>query len=327
MTHRFKTLAVLAVMSSMAAPAAFAETYVKDNGLFHLQLNDYGPLVTSLSINGLPVVTHANLGADLQFTTRSQAGDGYNPTQGGDCQGNPSVLTGAIANWSGAMLGTPSANGVLLGIDPRLYNEPAYPGCNGTGAIAPYDFNFGVTLGDQTHVSKQILVLDMSVKKDNTTAPDLRKDLSELPAMFVNNATLRYAYYSDDTYPADGLVWKRLDVTVNGLDTHDSRQWPFLADNFKAGRAIALCDRADADVSLTMGNCVTLYSHEVASLSASHRDTLTLLAVLGDVAPSVISDANWHTHRRLILAGNLGTASACAAWAEQHFPLADWSRW
>lgn len=307
---------------------------VLDNGVIRIRMNDIAPLITGMWVNGRLVVPHDNIGADFQMNTRSSRGDGYNPNQGGDCRGNPSILR-AIYNWNGVSPGTPAEHGALMEIDPRNYNEPAYPGCLGTGEVTPYDMKFGVTLGDSVTAPRSLMVIDMSIRKDaGSVAEDLVKNLSELPVIFFDNAALMYVYYSVDTTPADGQDFRPMQVATPTANTHDTRLWPALTNYFIAdpARVIMLCDRADAVASPTVGNCVGLYSHEGSQMQVSRRDgtlhNLTLItSIIRDPADPVIEDYDEHTQRRLLVVGTPDTVAATIAWAEEHLAASDWKRW
>src|SRR5207244_673127 len=180
-----------------------ATTYTKNNGVIKIDLNQFGyPMITSMYILDSLVVPHDNAGADFQMTGRSRYGNAYNPTQGGDCNGNPSRLTGILPNWS-AVTGIPPANGILLGIDPRNYNEPDR--CLGRGDLLPYNFNFGVTLGNGSILPREMMVLDLSIQPE-AGSQELLKALSELPVAFPKTTVMRYAYYS-----VDGSSFSRLE--------------------------------------------------------------------------------------------------------------------
>ncbi len=308
---------------------------VLDNGVIRIQMNDVAPMITRMWVNGLLAVPHDNTGADFQMSARSAKGDAYNPTLGGDCRGNPSVLR-AKSNWNGVTPGTPATYGLMLEVDPRNYNEPVHPaGCLGPGEILPYDMKFGVTLGDNVIAPRQLLILDLSIRKDaGSTAEDIVKGLSELPVIYLDNTLYRYAYYSADATPGDGQTFQTMQGSSNAGLTHDTRQWPDLTNFFVTApsRVIMLCDRADAVQAPSMGNCVAIYSHESAQVQASRRMTvlnsLTLITVINrDEAAPTISDFEEHTQRRLVVVGNPDTVAAGIAWAEEHLPPSGWRRW
>ena len=330
MKHIFLSVALL------ASVAASAQEFEKDNGVIRIKLNEaiapYGtnsPMITNMWIAGRKVVPHDNAGADFQMTSRSSQGNNYNPTQGGDCAGRTSVLTGSIPNWNGAQLGTPASNGILLGIDPLLYDEPGLSGtCNGgQPGVAPYDMAFGVTLGDGIAVPREAMVVDMSIRKDGPASPDLVKALSELPVAFVDVNFLRYAYYS-----VDGVNFQQLQGSTGPSFSHDIKQWLWNENFERSGHAIALCDRADAIEQPAQGTCMAFYAHEFTRVYASRRqgspNELALMSVLGDnAAAPTISDTQWHTARRLVAVGNLSTVAAVIAHAEQNYPASGWARW
>ncbi|MGH8082030.1 MAG: hypothetical protein ACREP7_15760 [Lysobacter sp.] len=328
------------LIAALLPVAASAAPYEKDNGIIRIRLNENvapsytnSPMITGLWILGRNAVPHDNAGADFQMSTRSSLGNLYNPTQGGDCAGYPSLLSGVIPNWNGAQIGTLVGNGILLGIDPKLYNEPTTPGtCLGAASIAPYDMNFGVTLGDGVAMPREAMVLDLSIRKDAASAPDLVKALSELPVAFVDVNFLRYAYYSDDATPLNGSQFHRFEVSTATGTTHDIKRWPWTENFQRDGHAIALCDRPDMIENPTQGTCMAFYAHERTRVYASHRqgalNELALMSVLGDnPAAPTIGNTQWHTARRLVAVGHLGGVSAVITHAEQNFPAASWARW
>ena len=297
-------------------------------------MNDYAPIITSMWVMGKLAVPHDNIGADFQMTARSSKGDAYNPTQGGDCRGNPSILR-SMSDWNAIAPGTPVAHGVMLEVDPRDYNEPTHPGCLGAGNILPYDMRFGVTLGDGRGAPKELMVLDMSIRKEaGSAAEDIVKGLSELPVLYLDNATFRYAYYSVDINPADGQDFQPMRAaTASGL-THDTRSWPAMTNYFitDPARPIMHCDRADAVESPLLGSCVAIYSHEGVQVQASHRlgakyDLTSITAIIRDDIEPLIKDYEFHTQRRLVAVGNPDTVAASIAWAEANLAPGDWKRW
>jgi len=189
-----KKSASLIAFCLFVATTCPAEVYTKSNDIISVEINRNYPIITSFRINGTLVVPDDNAGADFQMTARSIDGNAYNPTQGGDCRGNASILTGVIPNWDGAGFGIPASNGILLGVSPRNYNE-TYT-CLGAGEILPYAFNFGITLGDGIHFPQEMMAVDMSIKK-NSGAKDVIKNMSELPAAFPYSSLMRYAFYAD----------------------------------------------------------------------------------------------------------------------------------
>jgi hypothetical protein len=308
---------------------------VLDNGVIRLVMNDLAPIVTQMWVAGLPAVPHDNIGADLQMSARSSKGDGYNPTQGGDCRGTPSVLR-AIEPWNGVDPTVPAAYGTLLDIAPRNYNEPSYPGCLGVGDILPYDMRFAVTLGDGRHMPKELMLLDMSIRKQQgSTAEDIVKGLSELPVIYFDNTIFRYAYYSVDSDPLDGQDFQPFRVaTSSGTTTNDTQQWPVLTNYPVDGlaRVLMLCTRDDATTRPQDGLCVAIYSHEGSQMQASRRNgaihSLTALAAIGgNEDQPLITDFDFHTQRRLVVVGNPDTVASGIAWAETWLKPDGWQRW
>ncbi|MGO1002967.1 hypothetical protein [Lysobacter sp. CA196] len=330
-----KRLSLLIALLLPTMAAAQDQDFEKDNGVIRIRLNEKvlpfmtrTPMITGLWIAGRQAVTHDNAGADFQMTTRGTAGNEYNPTQGGDCTGRTSLLTGSIPNWDGAQLGTPASHGILLGIDPLLYDEPGLSGsCDGgEEAAAPYDMAFGVTLGDGFAMPREAMMLDMSIRKDHPGAKNLVKALSELPVAFVDVNFLRYAYYS-----LNGSQFQRFQVAT-ASPGHDIKQWPWNDNQFQSGHAIALCDRPDMVERPNQGTCMAFYSHEPTLVSASRRqgspNELALMTMLGDDDFSTqIVDSQWHTARRLVAVGHLTSVAAVIAHAEQHLPASSWASW
>lgn len=331
-----KRLSLLIALLLPTMAAAQDQTFEKDNGVIRIRLNERvlpfmtrAPMITGLWIAGRQAVPHDNAGADFQMTARGTEGNEYNPTQGGDCTGRTSLLTGAIPDWSGAQLGTPASHGILLGIDPLLYDEPGLSGTceGGTEGSAPYDMAFGVTLGDGFAMPREAMMLDMSIRKDFSGAKDLVKALSELPVAFVDVDFLRYAYYS-----VNGAQFQRFEVAASSGLGHDIKHWPWNQNYFQSGHAIALCDRPDMVEQPSQGTCMAFYSHEPTLVSASRRQgsphELALMTMLGDddFATRIV-DSEWHTARRLVAVGHLTSVAAVIAHAEQHVPASAWPSW
>lgn len=309
--------------------------YELDNGLIRIRMDDVAPIITQMWVAGTPAVVHDNIGADFQMTARSTKGDAYNPTQGGDCAGIPSVVRQVFPHWNAVDAGTPATQGLLLDILPRNYNEPSYPGCLGQGALLPYEMRFGVTLGDGRQMPRELMLVDMSIQKDaGSAAEDIVKGLSELPVIYLDNTTFRYAYYSADETPTDGQAFQPMRVATADGNSHDTQRWLGLT-NFRVDQpahVIMLCDRDDAVTNPGVGRCVAIYSHEAVLMQASRRDgamhSLTLIeAVQEDANDPLISDFNLHTQRRLIVVGNPDTVASGIAWAETWLDKTGWRRW
>jgi hypothetical protein len=321
---------ILILTSLLTVPSyTLADTYIKDNGIIKIKINEPHPngvrypLISSVYITNQRVMPPDNAGADFQITTRSSKGNLWNPTLGGDCRQNPSKLTSVVPNWVGAGLpDIPSSNGILIGVKPRLYNEPGLSGCLGDGDFVPVRFNFGVTLGDGPGLPKQGMIIDMSVKRD-VGAEVLRKHASEFPVAFPYANLMRYAYYS-----VDGKNFLPFEVDYS----NDTNVWPVGVNYKKEGRAIALCQTKRSQLDGTV--CMAFYSHTSTTMTLSLRDSgskqlnlMTLLAASEKNAlqqSDRISDYQWHTKRALMAVGRIGTIKAVISIAESK--IDDWGR-
>ena len=322
-----------------------AGVFTKDNGIIRINLNEGGyPMITSMYITGIEVLSHDNAGADFQITSRRVTeGASYNPTQGGDCTGSPSRLTGYLPNWTGGGLDIDPQNGILLGVDPRNYNE--FSGsCHGQGAILPYDFNFGVTLGDDAHLPKQMMIIDMSIRREEGSEV-LAKRLSEVPVAFPKTSFMRYAYFSRDGQTFDTfrtcLGWSYVGhgqwaCTGGYRLSNDVSQWAYGELIPGTGRAVMLCNIPDALERPDEGICMAFYSHFDTLYEISRRrggEDLTLVTMVGHYSSTidtndpnqVISDFNWHTLRRIMAVGNVNTVKAVISIANQR--ITDWGNW
>lgn len=302
-----------------------------DNGVIRLRLNDHAPIATQMWVSGDIAVPHDNVGADFQMTARGDKGDGYNPTQGGDCSGARSLLNSATPGWNVVTGDATARHGLMLGIQPRNYNEPAYPGCLGPGELLPYDMRFGVTLGDGDTMPRELMLVDMGIQRhSNSTAEPIVKSLSELPVLYLDNTRYRYAYFSVDHEPVDGLRFEPMRAHA----THDTRAWERLTNHFvpEPARAIMLCDRGGALETPDVGRCVALYAHYGVTVQASHRrgalPDLTLITTIPiDSAEPRITDHALHTERRLVAVGSPRTVSAAIAWGAANMRPDAWARW
>lgn len=315
----------LAVITSATSTTVSSAAYVKDNGIIRVRLNDYNyPIITGMWITGALAVPHDNVGADFQMAARSIHGDAYNPTQGGDCTGTPSLLKSVIPNWDGTGFGISPLNGIHMTIQPRNYNEPSYPGCAGVGALLPYDFEFGITLGDNIRMPKEMMVIDMSIRRHPGSEP-IVKQISEMPVAYVRSDYLRYAYYSEDGVNFQAMTEKN----SSGLYTHDTRQWPYLTNMYRIGRSIMLCTLSDAIQRSTQGICMAFYSDKSVPLVVSHRRgaryDLTLLGATGSADGSQIADYEKHSLRRIMMVGNVG--SVASGFTQAKYLFSDWGNW
>lgn len=182
---------------------------------------------------------------------------------------------------------------------------------------------------------RQLMVLDMSIRKEvGSAAEDLVKGLSELPVIYVDNRSFRYAYYSIDQAVAGDQDYEPFRVVTTSGVSHDTRLWPYLANYpvAQSARVIMLCDHPDVVDKPAKGLCVALYSHEGATMQVSHRqgavyDLTSIAAINRDPADPLITDYLEHTQRRLVAVGNADTISACIAWAEANLSPGGWRRW
>jgi hypothetical protein len=163
-------------------PHSSATTYAKSNGIISFNANTYNvPMISDLSILGTVVMPYDNVGAGFQMTGRSVANNNYNPTQAGDCAQTPSPLISAVDNWPGNNIGLPATNGLLLTVAPRNYNEPST--CLGVGPVLPYQFDFGITLGDALHLPKEGALVEMSMTRQ-AGGEVIEKAISDFPSIF-----------------------------------------------------------------------------------------------------------------------------------------------
>ncbi len=304
---------------------------IKDNGIIGITLGEENyPMITSMRIQGVEIVPHDNAGADFQFTGRKPAvgdplstpdpyayipgGDAYNPTQGGDCWGYSSTLTGYILNWNSGY-GVPASNGILWAVQPLNYNEPN--GNCSPGSLLPYSFNMGVTLGDGVHLPKEMMVMTMSIRKNDVNAPNLLKRHSEIPVAFPLTSFMRYAYFSNNGVDFEPMY-------LNG--THDIQQWENSAPNSRVGKVVMLSNIDNAHTNPSSGTGMAFYSHTDTWLIVQNRGYLTLVSTLGALNyDTYISDSNWHTLVRVMGVGNLNTIKGVIAKANEK--ITSWGNW
>lgn len=291
---------VCALMAVLMSTAASAQTYTKNNGVISFDANMYGvPMISRLRILGTEVMPYDNAGAGFQMTGRSSAGNLYNPTQAGDCAQNPSTIIGVVNNWTGADVGVPASHSLLFSVAPRNYNEPVWT-CAGPGPVLPYEFEFGVSLGDGVTIPREAMVLDMTYTRWAGSEP-LDKAQSEAPALFPHLNVFPLAYWS-----ADGTSFQRLDVNVNGVLTNDMRRWPTGTNHYRTGRITMAC-------TTTISNCIALYSHRstfmVMSKRTGAKGSLSYMALLADTSGAVSDVSPYHV-RRLLAVGTPSTVLA-----------------
>lgn len=262
-----------------------------NNGIisFTADTNGY-PMITTLSVLGSQIVPFDNAGAGFQMDARSSLGNAYNPTQAGDCTGAASQLLGKTTPWSAPDLSLPSANGFMLSVTPRNYNQPGAT-CPGPGALLPYIFSFGTSLGDGGGIAKEVMVLDMFITRLNGSQ-DLDLTNSDLPSIFPLASVLPYAYWSPNGtnfYP----------LTFNG--SNNIRVWPYLQNVYVAGDAVMLCTAGQTF-------CLALYSNEYTNMYISHRHGLKYeLGLLSLIGNGSITDYDTHMLRRLLVVGTPST--------------------
>lgn len=302
---------------------ADGKVFIKDNGVIKVKLNEYNiPIITSMYVDGDLIVPHDNTGADFSMTSRSVLGDAYNPTQGGDCRGNPSELTGYIERWSGTGLNISANNGILLGIKPRNYNEPP-TGCQGAGILLPHKFNFGITLGDGISLPKQAMILDMSIFTESD-GQFLTKRLSELPAIFPDSTKMRYAFYS-----LDGVNFLPLHPEDNL--SNDVLTWGYGVGIDLNAKAIMLSNTPFALVEPNGGVGIAIYSNFTAVLGASSRfggRPLVALGITGESSQNSeiqMTKNKWYTVRRVVAVGNFNSIKETIRQA--NVKIHDWGTW
>jgi hypothetical protein len=288
-------------LSVAATTAAFGTTYSKNNGIISYTANASSvPMISTLSVLGTLLLPYDNVGAGFQMTGRSAAGNAYNPTQAGDCTQTPSQVLAIDPNWGGNPIGLPAANGLLFTVTPRNYNEPS--SCLGVGALLPYTFEFGATLGDAVHLPKEGMLLEMALTRQSGSQA-IDKDISEFPVMFLLTQVLPYAYWS-----TDGATFQALNV--NG--TNDMRSWPYGVNHIQNGKSVMICTPSQTA-------CVALYSNKTTFLGLSHRqgasNELSDMYMTADMTGSV-SDFQRHIARKVLAVGTPSTVSAVISQAK-----------
>lgn len=308
--------------------ALSAQTYYKGNGIYDIWMNQYNaPVITQLNVVGNVVVPWDNPGAQFQMTARSTLGNLWNPTQAGDCAGNRSTLTGVTSNWNSG-IGISSSNGIQLRVDPLLYDETGTPPGNtctavqGSPTVAPMDFQFGVTLGDALSLPKEVIVVDMEMKRE-AGAQEIHPIQSELPAIFPSSYSLKWAYYSTDG--VNFSPWY-----VGG--THNVEYWgnpdPAPTKNVKA---IMLHTNSNALSQPNSGMGMAIYTNDTVTMVMSGRPGSTyqlgyMAATGSSNAGETITDLNWHKWRRIVVTGTLNDIINRIAISKAHLGSGTW-RW
>ena len=310
-------------------------TVTLDNGILSVELNGsdsaapypHYPGVTRLSVLGTTFIPFDNAGANLQFAVRSAAGDDYNPTLEGDCGNRPSQLfamlyqpSGSTGNWIPAGTQNIAQNGALMGVTPLRFAGSAGQ-CPSSGVLTPYAMNFAISLGSGA-MPPQAMIMEMQVHKTSSSATDLVKDMSELPAAYGYLDKLQFAYYSTDLQtfqPANAYF--PVGCTIEGgavpcnAPTNDLSKWPiagnvtagyfvqtdpnisvyaptptYYGTNLPSSKILMLCDAgavtAGGLLQMTTGICMAYYSEHPAIIGISRRQSFSALALMGM--------GNWH---------------------------------
>lgn len=264
------TLLGLAAQATERTPdGAFLVGGNMGNGVIQLEMNGraingvISPMITRMTIGGsLEVVPRENAGAGFQFSSRSEGGNKYNPTLGGDCVGRaPEIGPNYIQNFQPLSF-IAAQNGTLFGVQPLLYQGDQMaltgddPACTGSivGQLqpAPYFFHFGALLGDGNRVPPQAMLIVMAINKLHAQAPHLSKYLTEAPAMFLNPA-FAYAYTAVGK-PQD-MVFLPLQDSVTGSNNVNTWQRNFLREV----RSTSLVMQCTAELAANPV-CVAIYS-------------------------------------------------------------------
>lgn len=293
-------LALLAFMTvdaqpagNLATPPPATNTW-QNNGIISMNINQYNvPMISNLAVLGTTVMAYDNVGAGFQMDSRSAQGNAYNPTQAGDCAQNPSKLLALNTSWGGNGIGIPTSYGFQFRVQPRNYNQPGST-CPGSGALLPYEFDFGATLGDVAHFPKQGMIIDMTVTR-LPNSQTLEKGISDFPAFFPLVNVFPFAYSSPD-----GINFHPY---TGGTSTNDVRQWPYGINYYILGKAMEVCNAGQ-------GLCLTLYSNQIVNMCFSHRqgarNNLTLMS-MPMIGSGYINDFNPHTGVKIFAVGNQQT--------------------
>eukprot|EP01088_Endostelium_zonatum_P002706 TRINITY_DN1341_c0_g1_i3.p1 TRINITY_DN1341_c0_g1~~TRINITY_DN1341_c0_g1_i3.p1 ORF type:complete len:328 (+),score=70.89 TRINITY_DN1341_c0_g1_i3:26-1009(+) len=292
--------------------------FTKGNGIFQVEYNGICPLdniqypvVTRLWVDGELVIPNLGDGATLQMTSRSSMGNAYNPTQGGDCKGNPSILSGYIPNWSMG-LGISPANGLLLGVTPRNWNQQENgEACMGAGAPLPIAFNWGMTMGDGVNFPLQGMILDMGIQRQ-PGAQVLIKRISELPSAFPFSSILHYAYYS-----IDGTNYGQ----ITDGQTCDVLAWPNGPVYGLNARIVYLSTSGNPETGWGMafiGNPAKLVYVGATNRPTPEGNVAAMTMTGAADVNEVITDYASHLKRTVVAVGNLDTIRAvtATAWAK-----------
>lgn len=327
------------------------------NGVIQIEMNGraingpLSPMITHMTIGGsLDVVPRENAGAGFQFSSRSEGGNQYNPTIGGDCVGRtPDIGPNYIQNFQPLSF-IPAENGTLFGVQPLLYqgdqtaSTNADPAC--TGSIlnlvqpAPYFFHFGALLGDGNRVPQQAMLIVMAINKLNAQAPHLSKYLTEAPAMFLNQA---FAYAYTAVGKPQNMVYVPLRDSVTGSNNVNTWQRNFQRE-VRTTSLVMQCTSELANSPL----CVAIYSDFGVKGLIGRREgsaglpDLVYISLTGapacnpatDLLCNAVKDnTNWivdsriHTLSRIVAVGDPNTIRAAITQTLQAVPITSSIQW
>jgi len=252
-------------------------------------------------------------GALFQMTSRSSEGNNYNPTQAGDCEGNPSVLDAYSLSWVPANGFLP---GILLGVTPRLFTGSYYPTCT-TGPLSPYYFNFGVSMGGGSPIPLEVIILCMTIQKTSPYSPNLLGVGSEMPSIYYDGNTRPYAYFLlqndynwvEATYAGDNYVLN----------------WPNMGTNSTTGYGVMVCSQDNATFNPS-SVCAAMYYGYPTSVTVSFRPVpdynLVLNTMVGSNNPNwVMNTTDIYSMYTLNVHGNVDTINAAI---QQTLPYIGW---
>lgn len=349
--------AVSVLATELTPQGAFLPGGSMGNGVIQIEMNGLvvngvaSPMITEMRVGGsLVVVPRENAGAGFQLTSRSEGGNKYNPTLGGDCVGRtPPLGVNYIQNFQPLDF-LPAQNGTLFGVQPLLYqgDQTALPGddpgCTGpvVGQVAPapYFFHFGALLGDGNRVPREAMLLAMAINKLSPDAPHLSKYLTEAPAMFLNQ-TFAYAYTALGR-PQD-MVFVPLRDAVTGSNNVMTWQRNFLREV----RTTSLVMQCTGELA-SNPVCVAIYSaFGVKGLigrreGSANLPDLVYMALTGAPACNPVTDltcnlikdnTNWivdsaiHTITRIVAVGTPDTIRAAIVQTANAVPITSAVGW
>jgi hypothetical protein len=348
-------LAAVASATTLLAPPAVASPgdIPKSNSTFYMVLNKAEggyqfPVMSELSVDGISAVSQANAnvsnaGAALQMTARgydssgNYLGDAYNPTQGGTCpyNGAASVASSLVASnydWTG-VTGISAVNGAQLQVSPKLYLEAGHTSCTAYNAStfqSPYQFNFGVTLGNGSVLPNNVALLEQALYMPPGSAasvPPIAKGGCELPAAFFTTANFPFAFFS-----TDGVQFQK--VPFNSV-VGNNNAWDWSAGDLYGlnAKAVVLSNSANWLSNPISGTSVGFFTDKAAVRWDLGRRTetgvsLTYVAALGDTAttaqasPTLEPGSGWTIWRRLLIAGD--QEKVIAGIAQARAVITDW---